>query len=684
MSLPHRSPDPIDMAAVRQVAQRAEALGFRDLWVTENTLDHVFSFDPRVILTYAAAVTTRIRLGVAVVVLPVHHPATSRTRSPRSTTSATAARSSAWGSAATTTTRNSRCRGAPRAAAFAKAWRSSRRSGRSRRSTTTASIYRLDGDAMVLKPVQKPHPPIWIGGDHPDAVRRAAALADGWMGSGGSSKADFAKSVPILRAELEKVGRDPRRFRSRSACFCRCTSAPTSRGPSWTAGSRRCIATRRGRRLGRPRHAGAGARTARSAGRSGRRTISCSIPWAATPSRSTRWRTVSDSAGCRDEAFPRRRMAALCVLVMLAVGIPLVARPAPDGQMTWGIHISLAPTWFDPAETTGIVTPFMVMYALHDAMVKPLPGNPLAPSLAESWTVSPDGLAYEFVLRKGTRFHNGDPVTAEDVKFSFERYRGAASKTFKERVAAVEIAGPGARALPPQGAVARLPHVLLERDRRGLDRAQEVRREGRRRRIQEASDRRRALPLRLVHAGRGARAGGRRPVLAEDAAGEAARLQGDSRPVHALRRAQARRDRRQLLDDGVARRGAPAHARASRSSPRSRTTPTGSTSSTSGTRNRRGTTAACASPPTTPSTGRRINQAETLGFSRMTYSLIPSHFEFFWQPPAIPHDLGAREAAPRGSRISQRLRRRGLHLRRRARGHRASPSPTTFRPPAFA
>ena len=45
--------------------------------------------------------------------------------------------------------------------------------------------------------------------------------------------------------------------------------------------------------------------------------------------------------------------------------------------MTWGIHISLAPTWFDPAETTGIVTPIMVMYALHDAVVKPMPGNPL-------------------------------------------------------------------------------------------------------------------------------------------------------------------------------------------------------------------------------------------------------------------------------------------------------------------
>ena len=74
MSLPHRSPDTIDMSAVRQVAQRADALGFRDLWVTENTLDHVFCFDPIVILTYAAAITTKIRVGVSVVVLPVRNP----------------------------------------------------------------------------------------------------------------------------------------------------------------------------------------------------------------------------------------------------------------------------------------------------------------------------------------------------------------------------------------------------------------------------------------------------------------------------------------------------------------------------------------------------------------------------------------------------------------------------------
>jgi peptide/nickel transport system substrate-binding protein len=134
-------------------------------------------------------------------------------------------------------------------------------------------------------------------------------------------------------------------------------------------------------------------------------------------------------------------IAALVLLVVTATGLPALA--APEGQMTWAVHFALAPTWFDPAETSGIITPYVVLYALHDAMVKPLPGNPMAPALAESWNQSADGLVYEFVLRKNVRFHNGDPVTAEDVKFSLERYRGAASKSFKERVQAVEIPDPG-------------------------------------------------------------------------------------------------------------------------------------------------------------------------------------------------------------------------------------------------
>ena len=113
-----------------------------------------------------------------------------------------------------------------------------------------------------------------------------------------------------------------------------------------------------------------------------------------------------------------------------------------DGQLTWGVHISLAPTWFDPAEMSGIITPYLVYYALHDALVKAMPGQPFAPSLAKSWTASDDGLVYEFVLRDGVKFHNGEPVTAEDVKFSYERYKGAANRALKDRVASVETPDP--------------------------------------------------------------------------------------------------------------------------------------------------------------------------------------------------------------------------------------------------
>ena len=112
---------------------------------------------------------------------------------------------------------------------------------------------------------------------------------------------------------------------------------------------------------------------------------------------------------------------------------------APAGQITFAVTVTLAPTWFDPAETPGVITPFLTLYALHDALVKPMPGNAWAPGLAESWTSSKDGLTYEFVLRKGVRFHNGDLLSAEDVKFSFDRYRGGGGATLKARVAAVEI-----------------------------------------------------------------------------------------------------------------------------------------------------------------------------------------------------------------------------------------------------
>jgi probable F420-dependent oxidoreductase len=212
VALPHRSPDPIDMAAVRRVAQRAEALGFRDLWVTENTLDHVFCFDPVVVLTYAAAITTTIRLGVSVVVLPVHNPvhvahqwaSLDYVSNGRAILGVGLGRDHHYQQFQMP--RDGRVRRFREGVDLIKAlWTEAKVDYRGR-------IFQLEDGTMAPKPVQKPRPPIWMGVGHPDAIRRAASIADGWMGSGGSSNAAFTRSVPILREALAKAGRDPATF----------------------------------------------------------------------------------------------------------------------------------------------------------------------------------------------------------------------------------------------------------------------------------------------------------------------------------------------------------------------------------------------------------------------------------------------------------------------------------------
>jgi peptide/nickel transport system substrate-binding protein len=141
-----------------------------------------------------------------------------------------------------------------------------------------------------------------------------------------------------------------------------------------------------------------------------------------------------------------RGLALGCVVlvcVMLAGGRfdDAVAQPKPEGEMRWALYVTLSPLWFDPAEVTGgVITPFWVLSAIHDALVKPMPGHPMAASLAESWTVSAGQRVYEFKLREGLKFHNGDPFTAEDVKFSFQRAKGP--KILHEKVREVEVVGP--------------------------------------------------------------------------------------------------------------------------------------------------------------------------------------------------------------------------------------------------
>ncbi len=131
-----------------------------------------------------------------------------------------------------------------------------------------------------------------------------------------------------------------------------------------------------------------------------------------------------------------RRLLLVAILV-LALTAPALA--APEGQLTYAMHITLVTRWLDPGDLEGLITPFVVFYALHDSMVKSMPGQPMAPSLAESWTVSKDGTVVDFALRKGVTFHNGDPFTAEDVRFSFQRYKGVSAKLLKERVREIEV-----------------------------------------------------------------------------------------------------------------------------------------------------------------------------------------------------------------------------------------------------
>jgi peptide/nickel transport system substrate-binding protein len=328
------------------------------------------------------------------------------------------------------------------------------------------------------------------------------------------------------------------------------------------------------------------------------------------------------------------------IAVVLIVGAAGTAgAAAAEGQITWGVHVALAPTWFDPAETPGIITPFMLLYALHDAMVKPMPGNAMAPSLAESWTASPDGRSYEFVLRKGVKFHNGDAVTAEDVKFSFERYRGAAAGAFKTRVAGVDVLdahrvrfrlkqpwpdfmtfygtpATGAGWIVPKKYVEKVGDDGFKKAPIGAGPYKFVSFTPGVELVLEAFDqywRKAPAVNRLVF-----------KVIPDEATRLAALKRGEVDIVYSIRGALAEEMQRTpgltlkptiipapfwlvFLDQWDPK--SPWH-------------------------DRRVRLAANLAIDRT-----EINRAETLGFSKITWSIIPSSFEFFWQPPAYPVEL---------------------------------------------
>jgi alkanesulfonate monooxygenase SsuD/methylene tetrahydromethanopterin reductase-like flavin-dependent oxidoreductase (luciferase family) len=208
MSLPHRSPDPIAEGVVRTVAQRADELGFADLWVTNNTVDDIGCFDSWTVLTWAAALTTRIRLGVSVMVLPTYHPvhvahvvATLDQLSGGRTTVGV-------GLGPVEKYPFFQVPAARRVTRFTESIEIMRALWTGDHITYEGEIHDLHGAHLGTRPVQQPAPPIWLGSFHPAALRRAARLGDGWMGAGGSGTAAFAAAVPELLAALDVEGRD--------------------------------------------------------------------------------------------------------------------------------------------------------------------------------------------------------------------------------------------------------------------------------------------------------------------------------------------------------------------------------------------------------------------------------------------------------------------------------------------
>src|SRR5258705_11014043 len=114
------------------------------------------------------------------------------------------------------------------------------------------------------------------------------------------------------------------------------------------------------------------------------------------------------------------RVLALGAVFLFSLG-PSGALAAPEGTLTLALHFSPVNRWLDPAEGESTITPYLLLYALHDGLMKPMPGSGSAPSLAESWSMAKDGLSAGFLLRQGVKVHHGEALTPADVKFSLQR-----------------------------------------------------------------------------------------------------------------------------------------------------------------------------------------------------------------------------------------------------------------------
>lgn len=202
-----------DPAGMHTYLAHAEELGFDSAWTGEQVLGTQPLLAPLETLAYAAARTRQIRLGCAMLVSPLHNPVhlaktiasvdqLSRGRVEIGLVTGGPNRMfSAFG-----------VDSADYVARFGEGVRLMRQLWTRPRVDFDGRFWQLRDAALEPKPVQQPHPPIWFGGGHPNALARAVRMAHGFIGAGSSTTEAFAGHVGVLRDQLHRQRRDPGSF----------------------------------------------------------------------------------------------------------------------------------------------------------------------------------------------------------------------------------------------------------------------------------------------------------------------------------------------------------------------------------------------------------------------------------------------------------------------------------------
>src|SRR5215467_7859573 len=148
------------------------------------------------------------------------------------------------------------------------------------------------------------------------------------------------------------------------------------------------------------------------------------------------------------EGLTRRTVLRSAALATTALAAPFVRgsyaaeKVVPSGSMVLGWHTNIAPRWLDPLQHDGGATPDNFLNVVQDALIKNFRDQLYDHfALAEHYDFAEDAKSASFRLRPGLKFHNGVAVTPEDVKWSYEHYRGAWAKVLRDKTDGVEVAG---------------------------------------------------------------------------------------------------------------------------------------------------------------------------------------------------------------------------------------------------